>query len=188
MSFDSRTWSRNFDLMKRKIKGKRQSGVAFNDSEVKQLQQAISTLDAQLKLMHGSPMEYEMAASELARRQILLSNLKSQMAKSSLSVQMAAGGAANPRDSSISTLTMSTIASRKSETSNPMTEAGMGQRAQAVIKQQDQMLDGLALGVERLHDKAHNIGQETRLQNKLLDDLEGNVDVAHAGLAVSQSS
>jgi hypothetical protein len=50
------------------------------------------------------------------------------------------------------------------------------------MRQQDAMIDELAVGVGRLRDQTQIIGDEARLHVNLLHDMEGNLDAAHAGL------
>ena len=55
-------------------------------------------------------------------------------------------------------------------------------RMQMAMQQQDDMIDSLAIGVGRLKDQTNLISDEARLHNRLLDDMEENLDSAHAGL------
>jgi hypothetical protein len=55
-------------------------------------------------------------------------------------------------------------------------------RMQMAMQQQDDMIDSLAVGVGRLKDQTTLISDEARLYNRLLDDMEGNLDAAHDGL------
>ena len=50
------------------------------------------------------------------------------------------------------------------------------------MRQQDDMIDELAVGVSRLRDQTAVIGEESRMHVNLLNDMEGNLDAAHAGL------
>ena len=52
----------------------------------------------------------------------------------------------------------------------------------SALNQQDQMLDELSVGMGRLKDQTQLIHDETRLHNRLLDDMEQNVDKAHVGM------
>ena len=75
--------------------------------------------------------------------------------------------------------------SKGEATLNPMystTSAGLAQRQEQIIRQQDQQLGVLSEGIDRLKDKAGAIGQEVKYQGKLLDDLEENVETGIIGL------
>eukprot|EP00339_Tiarina_fusa_P004480 CAMPEP_0117031420 /NCGR_PEP_ID=MMETSP0472-20121206/22584_1 /TAXON_ID=693140 ORGANISM="Tiarina fusus, Strain LIS" /NCGR_SAMPLE_ID=MMETSP0472 /ASSEMBLY_ACC=CAM_ASM_000603 /LENGTH=112 /DNA_ID=CAMNT_0004739739 /DNA_START=306 /DNA_END=644 /DNA_ORIENTATION=+ len=50
------------------------------------------------------------------------------------------------------------------------------------MRQQDDMIDELAVGVSRLRDQTQVIGDEARMHVNLLNDMETNLDAAHAGL------
>jgi hypothetical protein len=50
------------------------------------------------------------------------------------------------------------------------------------LRQQDDMIDELAVGVSRLRDQTQVIGEEARMHVNLLNDMEMNLDAAHAGL------
>ena len=47
---------------------------------------------------------------------------------------------------------------------------------------QDHLLDSLGAGVDRLHQQAQVMGDETRVQNRLLDDMDTDVEAAAGGL------
>jgi hypothetical protein len=50
------------------------------------------------------------------------------------------------------------------------------------MRQQDDMIDELAVGVNRLKHQTVAIGDEAKLHVNLLSDMETNLDAAHAGL------
>mmetsp|Transcript_35352 Transcript_35352/g.76334 ORF Transcript_35352/g.76334 Transcript_35352/m.76334 type:complete len:209 (+) Transcript_35352:198-824(+) len=52
----------------------------------------------------------------------------------------------------------------------------------ASLRQQDDMIDELAVGVGRLKNQTHLIHQEATSQVRLLDEMENNVDLANQGL------
>lgn len=54
--------------------------------------------------------------------------------------------------------------------------------AQNALLQQDEMLDDLAHGVERLKHQSLLIGDEAKLHLNLLGDMENQVDIAQSGL------
>ena len=60
-----------------------------------------------------------------------------------------------------------------------------GQRVQATsdaLRQQDDMLNTLSSGVGRLRDQTHAIHDEARLHNRLLSEMESDVDAARLGM------
>lgn len=50
------------------------------------------------------------------------------------------------------------------------------------MRQQDDMIDELAVGVGRLRDQTQLIGEEARMHVNLLGEMETNLDLAHNGL------
>ena len=121
-----RDWLRVYEGTKRQIISKRQTGQGISPAETKSLNDAIRQLDSQLKDMMASPMEYEIAASELARRQSLVENLQKQMTI----VPQGVG----PGNSAAVT--------------NPMvhSDKGLVQRQKDVIKLQDDMIMDIGHG------------------------------------------
>jgi hypothetical protein len=63
----------------------------------------------------------------------------------------------------------------------PQPQQQQSQMAMA-LRQQDDMIDELAVGVSRLRDQTQVIGEEARMHVNLLNDMEMNLDAAHAGL------
>eukprot|EP00540_Astrosyne_radiata_P019605 CAMPEP_0116835542 /NCGR_PEP_ID=MMETSP0418-20121206/7603_1 /TAXON_ID=1158023 /ORGANISM="Astrosyne radiata, Strain 13vi08-1A" /LENGTH=166 /DNA_ID=CAMNT_0004465221 /DNA_START=89 /DNA_END=589 /DNA_ORIENTATION=- len=59
----------------------------------------------------------------------------------------------------------------------------LGNGNAAAIQQQDDMIDELAVGVGRLKQQSHMIGEEARLHLGLLGDMEEQADRAQTGLA-----
>mmetsp|Transcript_42259 Transcript_42259/g.62621 ORF Transcript_42259/g.62621 Transcript_42259/m.62621 type:complete len:165 (+) Transcript_42259:119-613(+) len=58
-----------------------------------------------------------------------------------------------------------------------------GLQANPVLAQQDEMIDDLAAGMSRLKAQTQMIGEEAKLHNRLLDDMEQQADMAQLGLA-----
>ena len=51
-----------------------------------------------------------------------------------------------------------------------------------VMQQQDNILDQISEGVSRLYHQSSMIGEESRMHNALLNEMESNLDAAHEGL------
>jgi hypothetical protein len=164
-----RDWGRIYEATKRQIISKRQMGQGIPAAESRAISEAIGQLDSQLKDMMASPMEYEIAPSELARRQSLVENLQKQMAIVPQGVGgfgQSGGGSGGGGGGSSAGVT------------NPMnhSDRGLMQRQKDVIRLQDDMVTDIGHGVDRLHVQATGIGEETKIHTRLLDDLEGHVD------------
>lgn len=123
-----------------------------------ELRQVISSLETSLD---GLPL----SAPETNRRKQLLHHLKSSNYNSSN--DGGDGGYQPPTTSSSSSST-----------------AGQQQQTlmQRAIAQQDSMLEELSVGMGRLRNQSEAIGDEARLHVGLLNDMDSNLDAAHAGL------
>ena len=161
MSFTATEWSQLYDTTKRQIINQRRSAQKLSSNDLAMLRNNIKTLESQLKVMSNNLMEYEMVTSEIARRQTLVENLNKQITY----VAAPAAGSGN---------------GNSSVALNPMqtTDKGLIQRQQEVMKMQDDMLVDIGHGVDRLHNQAKDIGEETKSHIELLDNLESNVDNA----------
>lgn len=162
-----REWTSLYDSTKRRIISRRQTGQAFPPAETKAINELINQLDSQLKNMMASPMEYEIAASEIARRQVLVESLNKMMSNVPTGVQSFNTQAASSGSAGFSTGTLNPMAT---------TDRGLMQRQKDIIKLQDDMILDIGAGVDRLHMQATTIGEETKQQTRLLGDLEMNVD------------
>ena len=66
---------------------------------------------------------------------------------------------------------------------SPSSVGGGPQSAMAMaMRQQDGMIDELAVGVSRLKNQTHLIGEEANLHVNLMNHMESNLDLAHAAL------
>ena len=63
-----------------------------------------------------------------------------------------------------------------------MSEAQILQQQDAIMRQQDDVLGDISRGVGNLKQHAENIGQETDMHVRLLDEMEGDVGDAQDGL------
>ncbi len=168
MEMSSRDWTQQYEALKRKIQHQRISGVSFTPDDIRLLHKQMSILEAQLKTMSGNALEYELVASEIARRETLLANVKALIGNLYVS------GGQNSGAGSLSGKQTSPY------TSNPV--QSQAQRQADMMKLQDDMLNEIGTGVGRLHGKALIIGEEAKAHVRLLDDLDSNVEIASAAL------
>ena len=117
------------------------------------LQQGLARLDASLNTL-------PIAAAELQRRRRLIQHLQNP---SSVPVGSPGGGGGG---------------AYSSPSQQPQQQSQMAM----AMRQQDDMIDELAMGVSRLKDQTQVIGEEARMHVNLLNDMENNLDAAHAGL------
>ena len=133
--------------------------------QIRELNSNLSELSGQLKVMSGSPMEYEVSPSEIVRRQALIEALAKQLG----ALEMI--GKSNTSGGGMSTM-------------NPLqlNDSGLLQRQKDVIQMQDEMVGDLGRGVDRLHRQAVTIGDEAKQQTTLLNQIDQRVDDATTGL------
>jgi Mg2+ and Co2+ transporter CorA len=170
MEMSSRDWSQQYESLKKRIQNQRINGISFTAEDIRLIEKQISLLESQLKTMSSNSLRYELAASEIARREVLLANIKTLTANM---FKPAPGTGSGPFDKP-----------RSPYTSN--TGSGQGQtqvQTQAdIMKLQDDMVREIGTGVDRLHGKARVIGEEAKAHVRLLDDLDNNVEIASAAL------
>lgn len=184
----AKEWSMNYDSVKRAIINKRRMGESFTTSEEKALSSSLKLLDQQLVSMTSAPNQYEIVASELARRRVLIDNLKAQMSSAASlprrdnmmgSVEMEVASKNNNNINS-NRGGNSPLHSSSSSAFNPInsSDRGLVQRQTEIIKLQDEMLEDIDEGVSRLHRQALQMGEEARIHVRLLDDLDSDVVIA----------
>lgn len=175
MVTSAREWAQKYESLKKQLQSRRISGQEFSPSEIEVINQTVEGLDVDLKTMGGNPLQYEIVASEIARRQILIENLRKQ-AISALGTGALSVKGTKQVGSSSSTFSPSTF--------NPLatTDKALVQRQNDMIKLQDEMLLDIEHGVDRLHGQAVAIGDEAKQSSHLLDDLDSNVEIATAAL------
>jgi hypothetical protein len=160
----ARDWSQQFEGLKKRVQNQRIAGVEFTSTEKQQISKQVDVLASQLRIMSSSPLQYDLVASEIARRDTLIENMK----KSTASLFSSVGG--------------SGFGGQNATPYMHAYSSGQSQRQMDMIKLQDSMMLEIGAGVERLHGKAMAIGEETNHHVRLLDDLDSNVDIATAAL------
>lgn len=162
MELSSRNWAQQFESLKKRIQNQRINGMSFTTEDIRYINKQVSMLDSQLKTMAGNALHYELAASEIARRETLMENMKKQTFNSN------SNGNANANS-----------------VRSPFTSIEQSQQTQMqadVIRMQNEMILEIGSGVDRLHEKALVIGEEAKSHVRLLDDLDSNVEIATAAL------
>lgn len=112
-------------------------------------------LQQHLSRLDAALLSLPLPASEIQRRRRLIQHLKNPSAPATSS---SSGFSATPQQQQQQSL-MATA-----------------------MRQQDDMIDELAVGVSRLRDQTQVIGDEARMHVNLLNDMENNLDTAHQGL------
>jgi t-SNARE complex subunit (syntaxin) len=125
--------------------------------------------------------------SEIVRRQVTLENIKRQVNicnagdANNSTYTSSAGGVAMSSGGSYAS---STGSNGTSTVHNPLTisDQGLLQRQRQELQMQDAAILDIEKGVDRLHQTAIEIGKETKVQTKILDELDLHVDQATVGL------
>eukprot|EP00586_Coscinodiscus_wailesii_P018356 CAMPEP_0172497750 /NCGR_PEP_ID=MMETSP1066-20121228/104551_1 /TAXON_ID=671091 /ORGANISM="Coscinodiscus wailesii, Strain CCMP2513" /LENGTH=186 /DNA_ID=CAMNT_0013270695 /DNA_START=185 /DNA_END=742 /DNA_ORIENTATION=- len=132
------------------------------DNQISSLKSGVSRLSGQLRQIEQSR---SVNPSEIARRRNLVDNLGRQ-------VDTMGGGSGMG------------AASMGGSSAGYAGAGGYGNMSQAqmALRQQDDMLDELAVGVGRLKDQSKMINEEAKIHSKLLDDMDDDVEKAHYGM------
>ncbi len=161
-----------YKMVKRSVQQKRQAGVPLTASETKDLADKVEFLARNLQIMQQSPMEYEISLSELARRQVITENLRKQVPMIATEQKRLVGGPA--AGLAAGAAAGNSTSTPSDSTSNPMispysnvTNKGLIQRQKEILKMQDEAIEDISKGVDRLHNQALEIGVETELQLKV---------------------
>mmetsp|Transcript_4282 Transcript_4282/g.8926 ORF Transcript_4282/g.8926 Transcript_4282/m.8926 type:complete len:198 (+) Transcript_4282:131-724(+) len=127
------------------------------------LNKAVARLDSGLKQIEKDPAAFRIDAREVQRRRGLVDGLKSQIGYK----EPVYGGGTFVRPAG------------DMAPSTPMDRLA---QQRMVAAEQDVLIDEIADGVDRLHDRAIMINEESTLHKSLLDDMDVDVDKATMGL------
>eukprot|EP00615_Pteridomonas_danica_P009364 CAMPEP_0114336516 /NCGR_PEP_ID=MMETSP0101-20121206/5762_1 /TAXON_ID=38822 ORGANISM="Pteridomonas danica, Strain PT" /NCGR_SAMPLE_ID=MMETSP0101 /ASSEMBLY_ACC=CAM_ASM_000211 /LENGTH=193 /DNA_ID=CAMNT_0001468471 /DNA_START=138 /DNA_END=719 /DNA_ORIENTATION=- len=135
----------------------------INDSHVRPaIVAAVKKLDQQLQEMEANPSKYVLDYKELARRRELLKVLQDK-------IKPVFGGG--------------TFIRPPSDAGSPTNGVQLGAFQQRqMMAEQDLLVDEIGLGVDRLHERAVNIKDESKLHTSLLSDMDVDVEKAMSGL------
>lgn len=126
------------------------------------LRAAVARLDQQCDEMEMDPVAFRLSKAECRRRRRLVDELKGQFEPAHVY-----GGGTFVRPDHAGAA--QTIAQQRAQ-------------AQAVVEEQDVLLDEILHGVDRLHDRAKTIGEESTLHTRLITEIDGDVEQATTGL------
>ena len=142
-----------------------------------------SSIRSGLDRLHGELRNMELmravAPAEIGRRRALVEGLRGQVGG------IVGGGGSGGGAGSGGPVDLLSSPNPGSDAGDSGGYGGAAQRmttATHALRQQDDMLADLSTGVSRLRDQTYAIHDETRLHNRLLDDMEGDVDLARQGM------
>lgn len=170
------SWDDEYARLARAVSQLRTSGgttatmAGGRDHQASSIRAGLDRLSGELRNMETMRA---VAPAEIGRRRALVEGLRGQ-------VDGIVGGAGGGAVDLLSSPNPGSAA-------GDSTAAGGGygnQRMTAThaLRQQDEMLADLSTGVGRLKDQTYAIHDETRLHNRLLDEMEGDVDLARMGM------
>jgi hypothetical protein len=149
-------WDDEYARLARAASQLRTQGLTWSHDQQRQLNVGLSRLDNSLTSL-------SLPAAEFQRRRRLVQGLQQQQQQ-------------QPPNS--------TSTSHHHNNHHNMSNNAPQQQSQMAnaMRQQDDMIDELGAGVSRLRDQTQVIGDEAHMHNRLLGDMESNLDAAHAGL------
>jgi len=162
---DLAKWGSEYEALKSTFNRIRVKGIYLTDEEQRRFLSECTGIAMSLKQISTSSTG--IPASEFARREVLISNLEGQI-----------------RKSRTTTFRPENADTNANATFNPMELSGHGlvQHQKSTISMQDQMIEQIGSGVQRLHHQAQDIGEEAKAQNALLEAFSDNVDAGAEAL------
>jgi hypothetical protein len=150
-------WDDEYARLARAASQLRTQGLTSSNDQQRQLHVGLSRLDASLTSL-------SLPAVEVQRRRRLVQGLQQQQQP--------------PPQQRPNSTNNNHNHNNMSNNNAPQQQSQMA----TAMRQQDDMIDQLATGVSRLRDQTQVIGDEAHMHNRLLGDMEENLDAAHAGL------
>ena len=181
--------------MRNRFQDKRGQGLVFSDDDVKFFQRSLNGLMLDLHILSTSPDgPSKPPASEIARREVLLTSINAQLERvvNEQYVSQNAPQKQHTQDNSSASSSYSTSrliptwggGSKITSSSNggykpvATSDNGLSMRVMEMHNMQGNLLAEIDHGVTRLHDQALAMGDEAHLHERLLDNMETNVDFA----------
>ncbi|GAB5034549.1 qc-syp6 tlg1p syntaxin 6 family [Nannochloropsis oceanica] len=181
MSFTAKEWteeykrSRAFVINLRSSSSAPASSSSSSRQQLANLEQSIDKLDYRLGLMEQNPGQFGVTESEVVRRRELVKGLRTQASViNSSNRSTSAGGGVGAASSSFSGGGVGG--------GGGMGPRTLAQQRREIISEQDELLEDLGKGVDRLKMKGLTIRDETTMHQKLLDDIDGDVEAAASSL------
>lgn len=148
MDASARDWSQQYESLKKRIQYQRIKGIAFTNEDIGGIEKQINLLDSQLKTMANNAIRYELSSSEIARRELLIENMKKTISSFN----------GNNKNNSSSSTQYNSVSSNS--IANPLRVPSNDRNViQEKMKNQDEMVLEIGLGVDRLRNKALVIGE-----------------------------
>jgi len=133
--------------------------------QIPSVKKAVANLDEKLKPIEKEPFSFNLTADEAKRRRGLVSELQ-------VKTRPVMGGGTFVRPGGVL---------GGGDGNGGSVQLSVQQQRQ-IMAEQDLLLDDISGGVDRLHERAVNINDETKLHKSLLDDMDVDVDKALVGM------
>eukprot|EP00565_Helicotheca_tamesis_P008411 CAMPEP_0185723878 /NCGR_PEP_ID=MMETSP1171-20130828/569_1 /TAXON_ID=374046 /ORGANISM="Helicotheca tamensis, Strain CCMP826" /LENGTH=177 /DNA_ID=CAMNT_0028391645 /DNA_START=117 /DNA_END=647 /DNA_ORIENTATION=+ len=160
MSNPVSSWDDDYARLARAASQLRATGSTLSEpirnNQVQSIQTGLNRLYANLQMLERNR---QLAPAEVGRRRQLVEHLRTQLGGGNGGDVVGGGGGYG-------------------EAQQPQQISATTQ----ALRQQDDMIDELAVGVGRLKDQTKLIHQEAGMHVKLLDEMGNDVEEAHAGL------
>eukprot|EP00617_Octactis_speculum_P001166 CAMPEP_0185793364 /NCGR_PEP_ID=MMETSP1174-20130828/159430_1 /TAXON_ID=35687 /ORGANISM="Dictyocha speculum, Strain CCMP1381" /LENGTH=214 /DNA_ID=CAMNT_0028488497 /DNA_START=21 /DNA_END=665 /DNA_ORIENTATION=- len=160
---EARDWLEDFERTANLVDQQKQQGNASAQNE------SIEQLDSRLAAMEKNPTAFRIDWREVKRRRGLVDALKQEVKYIKPTVY-GGGTFIRPDSHSFGSRTPGTTASSADATAQRVS------RHKMLVKEQDVLVDELSLGVDRLANRANMISEESKLQVRLLDSMDSDVD------------
>ena len=197
MSVANSDWLAEYGSLKQAILSKRKAGLLFSHDEIIFFNSAASSLESKLKILSTAQRSNGLVVSEIARRQVLVDNIKKLVLtlkgqslsessnSSSISSHPYTEDVINANSASIKASVLSeasgAVGSGAQSTGYSAvntSEKGLAMRLMDMAGLHNELLQDIDSGVVRLHAQAVDMQTETSMHERLLDHMEGNVDMA----------
>jgi len=198
MSTSNSEWLLEYTSLKANLLQKRSKGLPCSSDDLYFFNSTIGSLNAKLKILASALQSHGLCHSEIARRQVLVENLKTQISNLHNSINSDKTLAKNiddippPDDGHVfggkngsSSRSMSGVSGGSHATMyNPIatSEQGLSMRIMEMTGTQDNILNDIGYGVDRLHSMANDMHEEASIHERLLDNMESNIDVTAISL------
>ena len=175
-------WSADYDTVKSSFYSIRAKGLPLTLEQQQKFMGEFSGLRIFLKRLNMELGVGSIPSSDIARREVLIANLEDAAKRAYVPTKPP--NSANNMGSIGSNGNGGAASMDDNNVFNPMELSGHGLLLynKATMKAQDEIIEEIGTGVQRLHQHAITIGEESKLHNALLSNLDENVDAGAEAL------
>jgi hypothetical protein len=141
--------------------------------DMRTFQQGLQRLDHSLSASASSPIASSLSSTEIQRRRRLIQHLQQTSGGGNAGTVDLLSGTTNSNDGLQQRLQQQQSSSQQPQP--PQQQSKMT----VALRQQDDMIDQLAVGVNRLKQQTTVIGEEAAMQVNLMNDMDHNLDATY---------